>query len=75
MIELLKLLTDLRPDVDFETEEELITGGILDSLDVVTLIDELDNKYGIEIKPNQILAENFDSMEKIYALVTSIKSE
>ena len=35
MDQLMKILQELRPDVDFENETALITNGILDSFDIV----------------------------------------
>ena len=36
--ELMDILTDLRPDVDFETETALIDDHILESFDIVSLV-------------------------------------
>ena len=41
MEELLEILNNMHPEVDFEAEEDLIGEGILDSLDIVTLITEI----------------------------------
>ena len=43
MEELMNILEELRPDVDFETETGLIANGILDSFDIVTLVTELND--------------------------------
>ena len=43
MEELLRILHDLHPDVDFGTADDLIGDGILDSLDIVTLITEINS--------------------------------
>ena len=40
MDEILEILKDLHPDVDFESCDTLIDGGILDSFDIVTIIAE-----------------------------------
>ena len=49
MEELMNILQELRPDVDFETETSLVTGGILDSFDIVSLVGELNDAFDIEI--------------------------
>lgn len=73
MKELMSILSELRPDVDFENEKSLITDGVLDSLDIVALIDELNDEFNVNIKPGQITVENFDSAEMIYNLIKSIQ--
>ena len=45
MEELLEILRDLHPDVDFESEEHLVDDGILDSLDIVSLIAEISDNF------------------------------
>ena len=50
MEELLEILGELRPDVDFENETALITDGILDSFDIVALVGELNDAFDIENK-------------------------
>ena len=43
MNELLDILKDLKPGVDFENEKNLIDDRILDSLDVMNLTVELND--------------------------------
>ena len=75
MTELLEILENLRPDVDFENEDALVTGGILDSFDIVGLITELNDAYDIEIGPSELLPENFNSAKAILALVERLQDE
>ena len=69
------ILEDLRPDVDFETAENLVDGNIFDSFDIVTLVGELTDNYDIEIGPQDLIPENFNSAEAIYALITRLMEE
>lgn len=69
MEDLLQILTDLHPEVDFETEEHLIDGGILDSFDIVSLISEIQDVYEIAIDAQKIIPENFNSAQAIYNLI------
>lgn len=66
---LLKILAELRPDVDFEENKELVDSGELDSFDIVSLVGELCDEYDIEIGADEIVPENFNSVEAIWALV------
>ena len=54
MEKVLEILEELRPDVDFEKEESLVDGGVLDSFDIVALVGELNDEFDIEIKPSQL---------------------
>ena len=73
MEKLLELLKGIRPDVDFENEEALIDDGILDSFDVVSIISELDDEFGVQVKINELDPENFNSVDSIWALIQSLK--
>ena len=69
MDKLIPILRDLHPDIDFETEDRLIDGGILDSFDVVTIVAEIDDTFGVEIPAEELTPENFNSAKALYALV------
>ena len=69
MDKLLAILYDLNPDVDFKTEHNLIDGGILDSFDIVSLVAEIDDVFGVEIPAEALTAENFGSAQALYALI------
>lgn len=73
MEELLKLLKGIRPDVDFENETELIDEGILDSMDVVSIISEIDDVFGVQIRITELDPDNFNSVEAIWSLVNKLK--
>lgn len=75
MEELMQILEELRPDVDFENEKQLIADGILESFDIVALVGELNEEFDIEIKPNDLVPENFNSAEAMYALITKLQDE
>lgn len=69
MEELIALLHEIMPNVDFQTEQHLVTSGILDSLTTVTLVARLSEAYDIEITPLDLVPENFESASAIYALI------
>ncbi len=75
MKELLEILKNVRPDVDFENEKGLISDNILDSFDLLSLISELNDAYDIKIKSNDIKMKNFNSAEAILALVTKLQED
>lgn len=75
MIELLEILKSIRPDVDFENEVALIDDGILDSFDVVSIISELDDHFGVQVRIAELDPENFNSAEAIWNLVQTLKAK
>lgn len=75
MDELMEILEKLRPDVDFEKETALIDDGVLDSFDIVALVGELNEAFDIEIKPNNLVPENFNSANAMMALIEQLQDE
>lgn len=69
---LLKILSDLHSEVDFTKEKGLIDNGILDSLDIVTLITEISDEFDVSIPAEEIIPENFNSATAIMALITKL---
>ena len=63
------ILEELRPECDFVHREDFIEDGLLDSFDVVTLVSELEDAYGIIIDGLDIVPENFASIAAILATV------
>ena len=70
-----EILKELRPDVDFESSQTLIDDGILDSFDLVSLIGELTDAFGVDISFDDIEPENFNSADQIAALVKRLEDE
>ncbi len=73
MDRLLKILRELHPEVDFETEEHLIDGMILDSYDIVALITEIQDEFDVTIDARKILPQNFNSAKALYALIQEME--
>ena len=65
----LEVLKGIRPEFDFTTSEDFITDGMLDSFDLITLISELDECYGISISGTDILPDNVKSIAAITRLL------
>lgn len=75
MEQLLKILNQIKPEVDFSKETNLIERRILTSFDILKLVVEINNEFDIEITPIHILPENFSSAESIYKLIQKIEDE
>ena len=67
--EIIAILNWLRPEFDFSEPVDFIEEGMLDSFDVINLVNELDTKYGISIDGIDVLPENFSSVDSIINLL------
>jgi len=75
MEELLELLSELKPEIDFKTEKSLIDDGLLESFDMITLIAEMEDRFEIEVPAEEIIPENFNTAEGIWMLLERIRRE
>lgn len=75
MEKLMEILKELRPDVDFGTEEELITEGILDSFDVVALVEMIREGFDVEIQPEDLVPDNFNSANAMMTMIDRLKNK
>lgn len=73
MEELMEILRELRPDVDFETETALIDDGILGSFDITALVNEIMDVFNVEMDMSDLEPENFNSAQAIWAYIQSLK--
>lgn len=66
---ILTILSQVRPEHDFSASNDFLEDGLLDSFDLVTLVSELDEAYGISIDGMDIVPENFGNVSAIEALL------
>ena len=69
MEQLIELLEELHPEIDYATEDGLVDNGILDSLDIVTLITDINDAFDVSIPAEEILPENFNSAKALWELI------
>ena len=69
MNELLTILRELHPDIDFETATGLVEYSVLTSLDIVTIVTEVADRLDVNIPAEEILPENFDSAAALWQLI------
>ncbi|MBP3701289.1 MAG: acyl carrier protein [Lachnospiraceae bacterium] len=72
---LLEILSDLHPEVDFESCDTLIDDEILDSFDIVSLIAEISNEFDVTISAKDIIPDNFNSAQALWALIERLEDE
>ena len=63
------ILNDLRPEFSFTEDVDFIEEGMLDSFDIVSLVDELEEVFGIKIQGIDVIPSNFSTVDNIIALL------
>lgn len=69
MDELLKILKETCPGIDFEHETDLIDDELIDSFDLVTIASEIMGRFEIELSIDDLIPENFNSASAMMCLI------
>ena len=72
--QIIEILSEICPGIDFETETALIDDGLIDSLDIVAVVTELMEALDVELGVDDLTPENFNSVEAIEELIESRQS-
>ena len=72
MDKLMKLLGDIRPDLDFSKEEKLVDDNLLDSFDILTIVGEINTAFDININVWDLVPENLNSAKAMWELINGI---
>ena len=71
--EVLKVLLDEYPNIDFESSDALVDEGVLDSLTITGIIAALSVEFGITIPYEDITEDNFNSVDAMAAMVERLQ--
>ena len=69
----LEVLTEEFPGVDFEASDELVADGIMDSLTITGVIAALSMEFGIVIPYEEMIEDNFNSLEALANMVERLR--
>lgn len=75
MEELMEILNDINPDVDYETETKLIDGKVYDSFSIITLVSQISEVFDLDIGPEYLVPENFNSAAAMWDMIQRIQEE
>lgn len=75
MEELLEILNDIQPGVDFENEKHLIDDHLLDSLSIISLVAELEYTFDVTIPAVEIIPDNFNSAEAMLEMLQRLQED
>ena len=73
MEQLLEILKDIQPDVDYENCTTLIDDELLDSFAILSIVSELEDAFDVEITPVDIIPENFNSAQALWEMVRRLQ--
>ena len=72
---MLEILKKIKTEIDFETRDSLIDDGALDSIELFEVLIAIEDTFSIQIDPNQIDPDNFQSVASMWKLIQSIKQQ
>lgn len=75
MEELLEILEEMKPGVDFETHNSLIDDKVFDSMSIMALVAKLSDEFCIDITPIMIIPENFQSAKAMWSMIEKLQDE
>ncbi|MBQ1894238.1 MAG: acyl carrier protein [Clostridiales bacterium] len=75
MEELMDILTELHPDVDYDTCTTLVDDRIIDSFDIISIISEVAARLDVQIPAEEIIPENFNSAKSLWELIERLENE
>ena len=73
--QIIEILEDIQPEADYETCQTLVDDHILTSLDVLSLVAELEDEFDVTIPTVEIIPSNFNSVDAIAAMVDRLQEE
>ena len=72
MDKLLSILNRIKPEVDFADAQDLVDEGVLDSIDIVTIVTEIEEEFSVTIDPDEIDPDNFQSADAMLRMIEKL---
>jgi acyl carrier protein len=63
------IISAVRPEITFDPVQDTELFGVLDSLDIILIVDEIEKQLGVTIEADQIVPENFSSLYVLEAFI------
>lgn len=74
MEELMELLEDICPEVDFENEDALVDDKVISSFDILSIVSEIGDVFDITLTPAEIIPKNFNSAKAMWDMICRIRN-
>ena len=71
---IIAILKELMPSKDLTGVNDIVEGGYLDSMELVALIMNLCDTFGVEISFEEITPENFNSIDAMAGMIEKLKN-
>ncbi len=75
MEQLLEILEEIRPDLDFANCQDLIDGHHLNSLDIISIVAEVEDAFDITVPTVEVIPHNFNSAQNLWAMIQRLQEE
>ena len=73
--QIMEILEDIKPGIDYAVCDDLIDSHKLDSLSIISLISELEDAFDITIPAVEIIPANFNSVRAMRAMIERLQEE
>lgn len=73
MNELITLLKETFPNIDFENEKALVDNGIVDSLSMVKIISLIEENFSVSVTMEYLQPEYFQSVETMWEMIEELQ--
>ena len=70
---IIEILASLKKNVDFENETAIIDSGILESFDIIRLVNMLSDEFDVEFTAAELIPENFNSVNAIVEMIEELE--
>ena len=68
-------MEDIRPDVEFEKGEKLIDDAILDSFDIITIAQEINETFSVNVNVEDLEPYNFNTVDAMIELIQNLQGQ
>ncbi|EFB75436.1 acyl carrier protein [Subdoligranulum variabile] len=72
MDEIMNILSEVKPGIEAGPDTELVRTGVLDSVDIMSVVMALAEEFDLEISPLDLKEENFHTPQAILDLVNRL---
>lgn len=69
----IEILETVKKNVDFESETAIIDSGILESFDIIRLVNMLSDEFDVEFTAAELVPENFNSVDAIVEMIEELE--
>ena len=69
----IEILEEIKKNVDFANETAIIDNGILESFDIIRLVNMLSDEFDVEFTAAELVPENFNSVDAIINIIEELE--